>query len=85
MIDVREEHEVEICTIHGTLIPMATILENVDKIKRDVPVVIHCKAGKRSVAVIHALEKQFGFENLYNLTGGIMQYATEVDPSLEKY
>jgi adenylyltransferase/sulfurtransferase len=47
--------------------------------------VVHCRAGARSAAVITALEQKFGMDNLYNLTGGILAWADEVDPSLEKY
>jgi len=85
IIDVREIHEADICTINGLLIPMATILENTHQIKKDIPVIIHCRTGKRAAAVILTLEKQFNFDNLYNLEGGILQYADDVDPSLEHY
>ena len=85
LIDVREEYEYEICNLNGELIPMPYVLENADKISRDKPVVIHCKSGRRSAVIINELEKKFGFTNLYNLKGGILEYAQEVDPSLEQY
>lgn len=85
LIDVREEHEAEVCNLGGQLIPMGTVLEHVDEIAKDKKVVVHCRSGKRSATVIQALEQQFGFTNLYNLKGGILAYADEVDPSLSKY
>jgi sulfur-carrier protein adenylyltransferase/sulfurtransferase len=82
IIDVREEYEYEEMNINGKLIPMAEALERADEIDRDKQVVVHCRSGKRSASVINALEKQFGFTNLYNLKGGILAYAEEIDPNL---
>ena len=85
LIDVREEHEREICSIGGESIPMATIINKANAIRTDCPVVIHCRSGKRSSSVIDALERHHGFDNLYNLNGGILAYAEEIDSSLETY
>ncbi len=82
LIDVREEHEYDICNLNGELIPMGIVLENVDRISRDKQVIIHCRSGKRSGAVVNELEKKFGFTNLYNLKGGIAAYGQEIDPSM---
>lgn len=84
LIDVREEYEVEIATIGGELIPMAEIMDNLDKISKNKQVVVHCRSGKRSGAVVQTLEKQ-GFKNVANLKGGILAWADEIDPSLTKY
>jgi adenylyltransferase/sulfurtransferase len=85
LIDVREPNEVEICEIGALLIPMATVPENVTQFSRDKQVVVHCRSGKRSGDVIQWLEQNHGFENLYNLKGGILAYADEIDPTLIKY
>ncbi|WP_421976731.1 rhodanese-like domain-containing protein [Roseivirga seohaensis] len=85
LIDVREQNEFEIAEIGGELIPMNTIPDNVDKVSRDKKVVIHCRSGKRSGDVINWLEQNHDFENLYNLKGGILAYADEIDNSLTKY
>jgi adenylyltransferase/sulfurtransferase len=85
LIDVREEHETEIASIGGELIPMGDVMDNVDKISRDKKVVIYCRSGNRSGAVAQALETQFGFTNNYNLKGGIIRWADEIDPSITKY
>ncbi len=82
LIDVREPYEAEICSIGGTLIPMGELLSRLDEIRKDVPVVVHCKSGARSAAVIQALESRYGFNNLLNLEGGILGYASEVDRSI---
>ncbi len=84
LIDVREPYEVDICTIGGESIPMGDIMANIDRVSKEIPVVVHCRSGKRSAAVISALEMH-GYDNLYNLRGGILAYAEEVDSSLEQY
>lgn len=82
LIDVREEHEFDSANLNGELIPLGNIIGEADKIRKDVPVIVHCRSGSRSAAAINELEKRFGFENLYNLKGGIMAYSKEIDPSL---
>jgi sulfur-carrier protein adenylyltransferase/sulfurtransferase len=85
LIDVREPHEYEIVNIGAQLIPLATVSANADKISRDTQVIIHCKMGGRSAKAIRELEEKFGFENLYNLKGGILAYIDEVQPELTRY
>jgi rhodanese-related sulfurtransferase len=85
LIDVREEYELEISTLGGELMPLGSILESHEKIARDKQVIIYCRSGSRSAAAINQLEKQFGFTNLYNLKGGILAYASQIDPTLLKY
>ncbi|MFT4678225.1 MAG: rhodanese-related sulfurtransferase [Flavobacteriales bacterium] len=85
IIDIREEHEIAVCTINGLHIPMAEILERRNEIRLDIPVVIHCRSGQRSAAVIHTLNTKFQFSNLLNLQGGIVGWAQSVDSSLEIY
>jgi sulfur-carrier protein adenylyltransferase/sulfurtransferase len=85
IIDVREPHEYEIANINGILIPLATVSANADKIDRDKKVIVHCKMGGRSAKAIHELEEKFGFNNLYNLKGGILGWIDEVQPELTRY
>ena len=85
LIDVREPYEYEIANLNGELIPLADVEESVDQIASDKKVVIHCRSGVRSAQAIRALEKSYGFTNLYNLKGGILAYADEIDNSLAKY
>ena len=83
LIDVREEYEVEVGTIGGTHIPMGEILNHLDELSKDIPVIIHCRSGARSAAVVNALEQQSGFTNLYNLKGGITAYSNEIDANIK--
>ena len=83
LIDVREPYEVEACSIGGTSLPMSQLVDRIDEIPKDLPVVIHCRSGSRSAAVIDALSSRYGYSNLINLKGGILAYSAEVDPSLK--
>ena len=85
VIDVREPYEYDIVNLGADLIPLGTIMENATQISRDKPVIIHCKSGVRSAGAIMNLENRFGFTNLYNLKGGILAYAREIDQSLPTY
>jgi rhodanese-related sulfurtransferase len=84
IVDVREEFEYETSNLGGTLIPLAGILIEQDKIARDKPVIMQCRSGKRSAVAIMQLEPH-GFDNLYNLKGGILAWAEEIDPNMNVY
>jgi sulfur-carrier protein adenylyltransferase/sulfurtransferase len=82
LIDVREPYEVELCNIGGEPIPMGEIVERIAEVRKDIPVVVHCRSGARSSAVINALSARYGFTNLINLKGGILAYGRDVDLGL---
>lgn len=85
LIDVREPHEYDICNLEGELIPLAEVPHNVDKISKAKKVVIHCRSGGRSGQAVQWLEKNHKLENLYNLKGGILAWAKEIDTSMPSY
>lgn len=85
LIDCREPDEYEFCNIGGELIPMGEVLDNVEKIRKDVPVIVQCRSGVRSARVIEALQDQHDFKNLYNLEGGILAWSDEIDSTIPKY
>ena len=85
LVDVREPSEYAVCDLGGLLIPLASVPNQVEKFDRYKKVVVHCRSGKRSATAIDILEKNYGFENLYNLKGGILAWADEIDESMPKY
>jgi sulfur-carrier protein adenylyltransferase/sulfurtransferase len=85
LIDVREPHEYDICNLEGELIPQGEIPHSVDKIDRSKKVILQCRSGARSGNMVQWLEKNHGFENLYNLKGGILAWAREIDPTMPTY
>lgn len=82
LIDVREKSEYAANNLGGLLIPVGAIPENIDKIDKEKTVVVHCRSGKRSAGIIDYLEKTHKFTNLYNLEGGIIAWAQEIDDSM---
>ena len=85
LIDVREPYEYEIANLGAILIPKGEILRHLDEIDRTKDVVFLCRSGKRSQDVIDLLRAEEGFTNLYNLRGGILAWADEIDPTMAKY
>lgn len=85
LIDVRESYEYDIANLGGELIPLKQIEEQHGKVAADRKVVVHCRSGKRSAEAIRLLKEKFGYRNLYNLKGGILAWAEEIDPSMPKY
>ena len=84
LIDVREPYEYDIVNLSGELIPVGKIVDHLEKISKKKKVIVHCRTGKRSANAIRELREK-GFDNLYNLKGGIIAYAEEINPALAKY
>ncbi|TVR37078.1 MAG: hypothetical protein EA392_13660 [Cryomorphaceae bacterium] len=85
VIDLREAYERDICSLNSEHIPLGDLLTQLHQLRRDVPVVLHCKGGDRAKAAVAALHQKHGFDNVYNLEGGIMAWAERIDPLMEKY
>lgn len=85
ILDVREPYEFEIANLGGQLIPLNKLEENIEKIPVGKKVVVHCRSGKRSADAIEILEKKYQMDMLYNLKGGILAWADEIDSSMAKY
>lgn len=73
LIDIREEWERNAFNIGGKHIPMGDIMERKNEIPSDKSVVIYCEKGIRSTIIIQRLEG-VGFDNLYNLSGGMSNW-----------
>jgi adenylyltransferase/sulfurtransferase len=87
IIDVREAFEWEIANLgpYGARqIPMNQIAERMGELDRDAEIVLQCRSGARSERVLRQL-REAGFQRLLNLKGGILAWADEIDPSLQKY
>lgn len=85
LVDVREPYEYEIAQIGGELIPLKQVEEQLNRFSSERKVVVHCRSGKRSADAICLLEQKYGFRNLYNLKGGILAWAEEIDTDMAKY
>lgn len=85
VIDIRENYENDIVSISAKNVPMALVMENLSTLPKTKPVIFFCKNGGRAGALTDLLETHYGFDNVYNLEGGIMGYIETVDPSLPTY
>lgn len=75
LIDVREPHEHAEGHLGGLLIPLAEVAGRVAELRGDMPVVVHCRSGKRSAAAIGTLRSLHPSpQNLLNLEGGILAW-----------
>ena len=85
LLDVREQSEYDIVHLEGArLIPLNTLPNHIDSIPADQEIVVYCHHGTRSLYATAYLH-QNGFGDAKNLTGGIDQWAAEVDPTLRRY
>lgn len=87
IVDVREPHEWEISNLekYGSfLIPKGKVADRVGELDKTAEIVVQCRSGGRSADVIRQLTP-LGFTNLWNLDGGINEWAKEVDPALPIY
>ena len=79
LIDVREQEEFEDANLKGKLIPLSVLEERWAEIPKEGTVYIHCRSGKRSRTAIQFL-KGHGYDNCFNVTGGILAWFNEVSP-----
>jgi adenylyltransferase/sulfurtransferase len=85
ILDVRNPEEIAICRIEGsTVIPLPELPGRLGELDPSAPMVVHCKSGARSAKAI-GLMKEAGFSRLSNLSGGILAWIKDVDPSLSSY
>jgi len=87
LVDVREPYEWDIVRIPGAvLIPVKEFYDGnaLKKLPRNVPIILHCRSGGRSATCLSVLHSE-GFADATHVTGGVLAWAKEIDPSLPTY
>jgi adenylyltransferase/sulfurtransferase len=85
VLDVREPQEYQINRIPGSvLIPLGDLPKRYVELDPNASIVTQCKSGVRSAKAQEFLRSK-GFSNVRNLTGGILGWVDQVDPSQPKY
>jgi adenylyltransferase/sulfurtransferase len=85
LLDVREPHEQSISRIEGAvLIPLGELEQRTSELPRDKRILVHCKSGGRSARAVSKLRER-GFEDVWNISGGIIAWAREIDPKMAEY
>lgn len=86
VIDVRESNEYSeghiINSLHIPLVSLKTRLKDIEKYKAK-KVIIACRSGNRSSSACATLKKE-GFENVFNLGGGVMAWESANLPLVKK-
>jgi rhodanese-related sulfurtransferase len=74
LLDVRLKEELAVHALDGVLhVPMHELPRRLNEIPRDRAIVVMCAHGERSWTVANYLLAG-GFENVYNLEGGLDRY-----------
>eukprot|EP00612_Vaucheria_litorea_P000630 CAMPEP_0171459452 /NCGR_PEP_ID=MMETSP0945-20130129/4731_1 /TAXON_ID=109269 /ORGANISM="Vaucheria litorea, Strain CCMP2940" /LENGTH=110 /DNA_ID=CAMNT_0011985475 /DNA_START=98 /DNA_END=430 /DNA_ORIENTATION=- len=86
IIDVRLPKEVEICKLASMDLncPHTELQKVIAQIPKDRDLLVYCKMGGRGNMACCTLVEH-GFTNIYDLKGGIIGWANDVDKSLEQY
>jgi adenylyltransferase/sulfurtransferase len=84
VLDVREPHEYEVANIGARLIPLAELPQRLVELDQDANFAVHCKTGGRSARAVKLLQDA-GFQNVYNVKGGINAWSEEIDSSVPNY
>jgi rhodanese-related sulfurtransferase len=80
LIDVRTTQEMAQASIPGGKpLPLNTLPLRLHEIPKDKDVVFYCRTGARSAQACMYLTQQ-GYENVYNLYGGIVIWARDGHP-----
>jgi adenylyltransferase/sulfurtransferase len=86
LLDVRNPYEVAIASIPGTdlVIPVDQLPERINELDTAREMVVYCRSGARSGRAVDLL-KRAGFRKVKNLTGGVLRWSDDVDPTVAKY
>ena len=86
LLDVRTDEEVEFCALPGALhIPMNLSPLRHNELPDDgLPLVVYCHHGIRSLHTAMYLA-DIGFDELYNLQGGIDAWSLQIDARVPRY
>ena len=85
LIDVREPNEWDIVRVPGAqLLPKAQVPDHLDELATASELLVVCRSGRRSADIVRFL-RTVGFSNVKNVTGGVLAWAREIDPSLPTY
>jgi rhodanese-related sulfurtransferase len=85
VVDVRESWELDVARIPDVLhIPMNDIPARLGDLDTNGDIIVMCRSGGRSMQVAQFLDRN-GFRSVKNLTGGILAWSRDVDPSVKSY
>lgn len=84
LLDVREDWERAIASVEPVVhIPMGQVEARLGELDQNTEIVVLCRSGRRSLEVAKFLNNS-GFKAI-NLTGGILAWSRDIDPSIPTY
>jgi adenylyltransferase/sulfurtransferase len=84
-LDVRDDHEWQICRIEGARhIPLPKLESGLDSLDQSKTIIVYCLAGGRSKKAQQLLHER-GFDRVINMRGGIRAWAHQVDTVMPVY
>lgn len=86
IVDVREENEyLKGHIVNSIHIPLSYLNDRMQQLEKykDKPIIVGCRSGQRSGQACATLKKN-GFEQVYNLSGGVMAWQNDNLPLTKK-
>lgn len=85
LLDIRELPETRICRLEKAYrVSENQLPDYMAKLKKDDPIILYCRSGVRSARAAHYLARH-GFHNVRHLSGGILAWIEQIDPSMPAY
>ncbi len=85
LLDVREEYEWNLGHLPGAIrIAIGELPQRVGELDPQRETIVYCRSGARSAQAADFL-RQSGFRQVWNMTGGTLRWADDIDPTMPKY
>jgi rhodanese-related sulfurtransferase len=86
LVDVREDWELKIAPapVQFVHIPLGQLGQRWSELNAATETVVICRSGARSMQAASFLARQ-GFSAVHNLSGGILAWSADLDPSIPVY
>lgn len=84
LLDVRSQKERDLAKIEGSKLLDREAQQYVLGLDKSTPLYFHCHHGQRSQQAAAYFLSQ-GFENVFNVSGGIDAWSLEIDPNVPRY
>ena len=86
IVDVRTPHEYDSSHVQNAInidYKNPSFRDNIQILDKTKPVLVYCRSGKRSLNAMNIM-MGLGFNNVYNLSGGILEFAKKQPERIKK-
>jgi len=86
LVDVREAWELGVAKVPVPVahIPLGQLTARLKELNPATETVVICRSGGRSLQAANFLARQ-GFAKVHNLSGGILAWSRDIDPTIPAY